>query len=236
MGTNTRISWARNTWNPVDGCQKASDGCKRCYAEKIMKRFPARYPGGFNTIRLHSDRLDQPLKWKQGDFVFVPSMGDLFHRDVPVEFIRRVFQTMSEATQHQFLVLTKRPERAAQLTSLEWAPNVWAGTTVENEKYYDRIKSLKKIKASHRFLSLEPLLGPLPKLKKHLKGIDWMIVGGESGAGCRLMELEWARQIRGICKKSGVLFHFKQVGGFPCKRQGLKDIPADLRIREFPEI
>ena len=220
----------------MDGCSKKSEGCQNCYAERTIGRFPNAYPGGFNKVRQHPERLELPRKWKKGGFVFVPSMGDLFHKDVPLAFIKQVFEAMSTAAQHQFLVLTKRPERAAKLKSLHWPSNVWAGTTVELSKYYSRIDSLRAIKANRKFLSCEPLLGPLSSLGRQLKGIDWVIVGGESGAGCRPMELEWAREIRDICETNDVLFHFKQVGGFPCKRQNLKDIPTDLRIREFPGI
>lgn len=210
MSTVTRIEWTELTWNPVTGCTKLSQGCKHCYAESIAKRFW----GGraFTDVQVHEDRLDQPRRWRKGRTVFVNSMSDLFHESVPVEFIARVFAVMRECPQHTFQVLTKRAERLAELApSLPWSANVWIGVSVEDERVVGRIDLLRNVPAAVRFLSLEPLIGPLPRLT--LGGIDWAIVGGESGHGARPMRREWVEAIFRQCRAAGVPFFFKQWGG-----------------------
>lgn len=222
MPQTTSIEWTDVTWNPVTGCTKVSPGCKHCYAERMAKRLLAmgqeRYANGFQ-VTLQEDVVEQPLRWRKPRRIFVNSMSDLFHLDVPADFIARVFATMEEADWHQFQILTKRPERLRELADeLPWPKNVWAGVSVENEDYLWRIVELAAVPAAIRFLSLEPLLGPLPALT--LKGIDWVIVGGESGPGARPMAAEWVRDIRRQCLEQGVAFFFKQWGGTRKSRTG----------------
>jgi protein gp37 len=215
MSDKSPIEWTEATWNPVRGCTKVSPGCKHCYAETFSERFRG-VPGhpfeqGFD-LRLVPDALDLPKKWKRGRLIFVNSMSDLFHEDVPVDYIQQVFQVMREASQHQFQVLTKRAERLAELApQLEWAPNIWMGVSVESAEYTWRIRHLRKVPAAIRFISVEPLLGPIEKLP--LSKIDWVIVGGESGHGARAMDAVWARSIRLQCFAAGVPYFFKQWGG-----------------------
>lgn len=202
---------------------------------KAMKS--PRYANGFE-VTCHEDALKEPLHWRKPRRVFVCSMGDLFHKDVPLDFIKRVFVVMQRCSQHQFQVLTKRPNHMRYLSVHPdgvgpWPDNVWAGTTIENRNYVDRQYWLVASPVKTRFLSCEPLLSSIPNLP--LKGIDWVIVGGESGPGARPMDLAWARDIRDQCKAAGVPFFFKQVGGFPNKWSNLEDIPPDLRIREYPQ-
>jgi protein gp37 len=215
MAQNSSIEWTESTWNPVTGCTKISAGCAHCYAERMAKRLKAmgqqRYRNEFK-VTLQPDMLDVPLHWKRPRMIFVNSMSDLFHEAIPADYIAKVFAVMQEASQHTFQVLTKRPERALELASdLPWPANVWMGTTVENADYLHRIRALVQIPATVRFLSLEPLLGPLPKLP--LKGIHWVIVGGESGPDARPMQSKWVFQIRDQCQESSVPFFFKQWGG-----------------------
>lgn len=222
MAIGSTIEWTEATWNPVTGCTKISPGCKNCYAERMAKRLKAmgvpQYRDGFN-LTLQPDALDIPLRWKRSRMIFVNSMSDLFHKDVPIEFIQRVFAVMKRASQHQFQVLTKRPEIAlAHAEHLPWPENVWLGTSVESALYVHRIRTLRAIPARIRFLSVEPLLGPIPRLP--LQGIHWVIVGGESGPGARPMEAEWVRQIRDRCAAQDVPFFFKQWGGVNKKRTG----------------
>lgn len=222
MAQASSIEWTESTWNPVTGCTKISPGCAHCYAERMAKRLVAmgqeRYRNGFE-VTLQPDVVDLPLHWKRPRMIFVNSMSDLFHKDVPAEFIADCFTVMKRASQHTFQVLTKRPERAAELaSSLPWSKNVWMGTTVENADYVHRIRSLAQIPAAVRFLSLEPLLGPLPRLP--LKGIHWVIVGGESGPNARAMEPSWVLQIRNQCVARDVPFFFKQWGGVQKSRAG----------------
>ena len=219
MANRTSIEWTQATWNPVTGCTKVSQGCKFCYAERLAKRLQAmgnpRYANGFD-VTLHFDLMDLPLRWKTPRLIFVNSMSDLFHPKVPLDFIRKVFGTMEAASWHTFQILTKRPERAAKLADkLPWPSNVWLGTSVESSDVLDRVFWLRQIPARIRFLSCEPLLGPIPELP--LDGIHWVIVGGESGPRARPMNPEWARQIRDQCLERGVPFFFKQWGG-PNKR------------------
>jgi len=215
MATNSHIEWTEMTWNPVTGCTKISPGCKHCYALAMSKRLRAmgvqRYQDGF-ALRLHDDLIDLPRRWKRPRVVFVNSMSDLFHEDVPLDFIQAVFRTMIECPQHTFQVLTKRADRLAELAEhMEWPENVWMGVSVENSKYYRRVDDLRRVPAAVRFLSCEPLLGPLDNL--NLRGIGWVIVGGESGPKARPMDAEWVHSIRRQCESSGVPFFFKQWGG-----------------------
>lgn len=215
MATNSHIEWTEMTWNPVTGCTKVSQGCKHCYAERMAKRLLAmgveRYRNGF-AVTLHEDLLELPLHWKQPRIVFVNSMSDLFHKDVPLEFIQRVFATMVRCPQHTFQVLTKRSERVRDLACyLPWPPNVWMGVSVESDAVMDRVWDLKQVPAYVRFLSIEPLIAPLENLP--LQGIHWVIVGGESGPGARPMKLEWVESIYHQCRNAGVPFFFKQWGG-----------------------
>lgn len=216
------IEWTGVTWNPLTGCTKVSPGCAHCYAERMAKRLQAmgnsNYAGGFR-LTLHEHVLERPLSWRKPETVFVNSMSDLFHEDVPVDFILRVFDVMRRAHWHRFQVLTKRAERLVELDPLlDWPPNVWMGVTVENRRYVHRIDLLRQTGASVKFLSLEPLLGPLPDLG--LGGMDWAIVGGESGPGARPMAAEWARDLRDQCTSAGVAFFFKQWDGVQKKRAG----------------
>ena len=222
MATLSKIEWTETTWNPVTGCTKISYGCKHCYAERMSKRLQAmgmeKYRRGFEVV-VHDSVLQEPLKWKNPTLVFVNSMSDLFHKAVPTEFVQSVFGVMNQASQHTFQVLTKRPGRVKQIDArLDWAPNIWLGTSVESERWLDRLDRLKATGASTKFLSLEPLLRPLPDLD--LSGIDWVIVGGESGPGARPMDAEWVREIRDNCVDSNVPFFFKQWGGVFKKRTG----------------
>lgn len=222
MSDNSSIEWTEATWNPVTGCTKISPGCKFCYAERMAKRLQAmgkqQYRNAFK-LTLQPDSLEIPLKWKRPRVIFVNSMSDLFHRDVPDDFIVRCFEVMGQASQHTFQVLTKRPERTAELAKhLRWASNIWMGTSVETAEYCWRIRELQKVPAAIRFLSVEPLLGPIPSLP--LKGIHWTIVGGESGPSAREMKEEWVLEIKSQCVKKGVPFFFKQWGGKNKKAAG----------------
>ena len=222
MALQSSIEWTEATWNPVTGCSKISPGCKHCYAERMARRLQAighpHYRNGFQ-VALHEDALDLPLRWKRPQAIFVNSMSDLFHKDVPLEFIQRTFDVMKRAHWHQFQVLTKRSERLAELSPyLEWTDNIWMGVSVETEKYTYRIDDLRKTGAKIKFLSVEPLLGPIQKM--NLKGINWVIVGGESGPGARPLEKEWVTSIRDQCLKTKVPFFFKQWGGVQKKKAG----------------
>ena len=222
MSTSSKIEWTETTWNPVTGCTKISYGCKFCYAERMSKRLKAmgmeKYRNGF-SVTLHESVLDEPLKWKKPRLVFVNSMSDLFHKSVPTEFIQSAFDVMNEASQHTFQILTKRPSRVSRLNDkINWTPNIWMGVSIESEKWMNRLDILKNTDAQTKFLSLEPLLGPLPSLD--LNGIDWVITGGESGPGARPMSPEWVRDIRDNCVRNEVPFFFKQWGGVFKKRAG----------------
>lgn len=211
----SNIEWTEMTWNPVTGCTKVSQGCKNCYAERMAKRLhlmgTARYQNGFE-VTLHPDLLELPRKWKQPRLIFVNSMSDLFHDDVPFEFIENVFATMKACPHHTFQILTKRSERLKQLgDKLNWTPNIWMGVSVEDSRVLHRINDLADTPSVVRFLSCEPLIGPLPNLE--LEGIHWVIVGGESGPRSRPIDPEWVRSIRGQCELAGVHFFFKQWGG-----------------------
>jgi protein gp37 len=222
MSTHSAIEWTESTWNPLTGCTKISPGCKHCYAERMAKRLQAmgqpNYAHGFK-LAMHAHVLEKPLEWKTSQVVFVNSMSDLFHKDVPLDFIRKTFKVMRRAHWHQFQVLTKRSERLLALDSqIEWPANVWMGVSVENADYTFRIDHLRQTGARVKFLSLEPLLGPLPHL--NLDGINWVIVGGESGPGARPVQEEWVKAVRDQCLRVKVPFFFKQWGGTRKKAAG----------------
>lgn len=213
----TGIEWTDKTWNPTTGCNKVSPGCLNCYAEALTKRFPKNFPNGFN-LTLHPERLKEPLRWRTPSKIFVNSMSDLLHKDVPLDFIRQVFSIIQATPWHIYQILTKRHERLGKLASkLDFPQNVWLGVSVENQNYVDRLEYLRRVPVSVRFISCEPLLG---ELKLNLTGIDWVIVGGESGQKHRPMELKWAEDIRDQCQNSGTAFFFKQVGGRTPKAGG----------------
>lgn len=217
MADRSTIEWTQATWNPVTGCTKVSPGCAHCYAETFAERFrgvPGHpYEHGFD-LQLRPERVELPLKWKRRRLIFVNSMSDLFHPYVPEEFIERVFVTMERASWHTFQVLTKRPERALELSPLlPWPANVWMGTSIENQRWTTRADDLRQIPAAVRFLSCEPLLGPLTL---DLSEIHWVIAGGESGPRARPMKPEWAESIRDQCKAQHVSFFFKQWGAYDC--------------------
>lgn len=222
MAQSSPIEWTESTWNPVTGCTKISPGCKNCYAKRMAERLrlmgQPNYANGFDlTLQPHAVEL--PLRWKKPQRIFVNSMSDLFHEDVPLGFIRDVFDVMGRANWHQFQVLTKRAERLAELSdSLLWSPNIWMGVSVENADYVERIDFLRRTGALIKFLSVEPLLGPLKSLD--LANIDWVIVGGESGPGAREMKRAWVTEIRRQCQEANVAFFFKQWGGVNKKRTG----------------
>jgi protein gp37 len=222
MGQKSAIEWTGSTWNPVTGCTKISPGCLNCYAERMARRLKAmgqpNYAAGFKPA-MHAHALGLPLTWKTPQTIFVNSMSDLFHRDVSTDFILRAFDVMLRADWHLFQILTKRSGRLVQLDSqLPWADHIWMGVSVENIDYVHRIDDLRQTSAAVKFLSLEPLLGPLPGL--NLTGMDWVIVGGESGPGARPMDEEWVKDIRDQCLNADVPFFFKQWGGTNKKRAG----------------
>jgi protein gp37 len=224
MATTSTIEWTEMTWNPVTGCLKVSQGCKHCYAERMAKRLHAmgsqRYANGFKPT-LHHDLIDLPRRWKKPRLIFVNSMSDLFQEDVPKDFIRAVFATMQDCPQHTFQILTKRSERLRELGPLlPWPPNVWMGVSVEDAHVVHRITDLVAVPAHVRFLSCEPLIGPLDNLP--LTGVHWVIVGGESGPFARAMQAEWVESIHRQCSRSNIAFFFKQWGGVRKDRTGRK--------------
>lgn len=233
MATKSDIEWTEMTWNPVAGCSVLSDGCTNCYAMRLAARLEAmgmekykgltRKTGGkykwTGKVRCNPKSLDAPRKVKKQSLIFVNSMSDLFHDGVPLGYIQKVFRVMKETPQHTYQVLTKRAERLEELSGeLQWAANIWMGVSVESSKFKYRINHLRNTKAKVKFLSLEPLLGPLGRM--NLKKIDWVIAGGESGPGARLMEEYWVRNIRDQCVDKNVAFHFKQWGGVQKKKNG----------------
>ncbi len=258
MGTKTAIEWTDATWNPVTGCTKVTTGCDHCYAERLaglrlreayLRRLPAVDTGSNRSnpfaVRLWPERLDQPLRWAEPRMVFVNSMSDMFHHDIPDSFVLQVFEVMMKADGHTYQVLTKRPSRAARFWKRysehfelsEIPPHIWIGTSVENWDVSYRVRHLRLVPASVRFLSCEPLLGPM---ELDLEGIHWVIVGGESGPGHRPMSSLWARKIRDKCRRAGVPFFFKQVGGTTPKAGGRlldgrewNQMPAIARPREL---
>jgi protein gp37 len=222
MANHSEIEWTEATWNPITGCTKISLGCKNCYAERMARRLQAMgnptYTSGFK-LTLHEHLLEIPLHWKKPRMIFVNSMSDLFHQDVPVRFIQQVFSVMRRASWHTYQVLTKRSGRLSELNdSIDWPVNVWMGVSVESGEYTFRIDDLRQTAAHVRFLSLEPLLGPLPSM--NLESIDWVIVGGESGPNARPMSKEWVVDIKEQCQSADIPFFFKQWGGVQRKRNG----------------
>lgn len=222
MAQHSKIEWTESTWNPVTGCTKISAGCLNCYAERMAKRLHAmgneNYRNGFK-VTLHPHVLEKPLKWKQPQTIFVNSMSDLFHEEVPLDFIQQIFEVMRKASWHRFQVLTKRSERLLNVhRQIDWPDNVWMGVTVENAACVYRIEHLRNTSAAVKFLSLEPLLGPLEDL--NLGKMDWVIAGGESGPGARTIEPDWVRGIRNRCIALNVPFFFKQWGGVNKKKNG----------------
>jgi len=222
MGAASKIEWTQATWNPVTGCTKLSPGCLNCYAERIALRLRAmgqrNYARGFQ-VTTHEHMLPLPFRWRRPQMVFVNSMSDLFHDQVPTSFVQRVFEVMDRANWHVYQILTKRSVRLRQLSPLlPWPSHVWMGVSVETSAFYDRIEDLVQTPAAVKFLSLEPLLGPLPNLP--LSGIDWVIVGGESGPRARPLREEWVLEIRDQCLNAGIPFFFKQWGGVNRKRSG----------------
>jgi protein gp37 len=237
VALNSHIEWTEATWNPVTGCNPVSEGCEHCYAQRMALRLHAMgnasYRNGFR-LTLHEHLVDAPLHWRKPRLVFVNSMSDLFHANVPFDFISRVFAVMRECHWHVFQVLTKRPKKLKAFAERlgNWPANVWPGVTVETARHYDRVHILQSIPAQVRFLSCEPLLGPLDRLP--LQGIHWIIVGGESGPGARPMDANWVRSLRRQCKARDVSFFFKQWGGV---RKDLTGRVLDGRVYEaMPEL
>lgn len=236
MAGNTSIEWTEVTWNPVTGCSKVSQGCKNCYAERMAKRLVAmgnpRYKNGFN-VTLHDDLVTLPYSWKKPRKVFVNSMSDLFHEEVPLEFIQKVFETMNDTPQHTYQILTKRSNRLKEFSPfLNWTPNIWMGVSVENSDVTFRIDDLRDTDAHLKFLSCEPLLGPLENM--NLKGIHWVIVGGESGPKARPMKEEWVWDIKLQCEQNNIAFFFKQWGGVQKHRHG-RTLKGNI-YEEFPVV
>jgi len=222
MAKNSSIEWTESTWNPITGCTKVSPGCKFCYAERMAKRLKAmgsaNYENGFK-LSLHEHALELPLTWKKPQTIFVNSMSDLFHKTVPLEFIQKMFDVMNKASWHTFQILTKRSERLFELDPiLIWTDNIWMGVSVENQNYTYRVDHLRYTHAQVKFLSIEPLIGPIENLD--LANMNWVIVGGESGPGARPMKEEWVVAIRDNCKRAKVPFFFKQWGGVNKKKYG----------------
>ena len=236
MAGPSHIEWTEVTWNPVTGCSKVSQGCKNCYAERLATRLRAmgaeRYRNGFE-VTLHEDLVSLPLRWRKPRTVFVNSMSDLFHESIPLEFISSVFETMVLCPQHTFQILTKRSQRLAEVArELPWPTNVWMGVSVEDARVMQRIDHLRTVPATVRFLSCEPLIGPLEQV--NLQGIDWVIVGGESGPGARPMRREWVQSIMTQCRAADCAFFFKQWGG---TRKDLTGRELDGRTYdEFPMV
>lgn len=219
----TRIEWTESTWNPVTGCDRISHGCDHCYAERMALRLQAmgskRYRNGFQ-LTVHDDILASPLRWREPRVIFVNSMSDLFHEQVPADVIRTIFATMNEAHWHTFQILTKRPmELLRHAEHLKWTPNIWMGVTVESYRYIHRIEALRMVPAKVRFVSFEPLLSAIP-MATSLQGIHWAIIGGESGPGARPMEKSWVTDLKRLCRQHGTAFFFKQWGGVNKKAAG----------------
>lgn len=234
MSITSKIEWTEATWNPITGCTKCSEGCRHCYAATLAKRLHAmgniRYKNGFE-VTVHKDLFDRPLEWKKPKMIFVNSMSDIFHEDVSDEVILRIFETMNKASWHTFQVLTKRPERLEKLNSfINWTPNIWMGVTVENKDALKRCDVLRNCNAQIKFISAEPLLESIAEID--LIGIDWLIVGGESGAGCRPLEKQWVAELRDTASKNNVPFFFKQWGGFHHSKAGSE--LDGISYKEFP--
>lgn len=222
MADKSAIEWTEATWNPVTGCSKVSPGCAHCYAETFAERWRGipehAYEQGFD-LRLWPQRLEQPLRWRRPRTIFVNSMSDLFHEEIPDDYVVEIFRVMGEASWHVFQILTKRHERLVELAPLlDWHPNVWMGVTIENRRFVHRADYLREVPAAVRFISAEPLLGPLEGLD--LSGVDWLIAGGESGYRHRPVRAEWVHELRDRCLAEGVAFFFKQWGGVRPKTGG----------------
>jgi protein gp37 len=234
MADHSSIEWTEATWNPTIGCTKVSPGCDRCYAERLTIRFPKNYPNGFN-LTLRPDALDLPLRWRKPRTIFVNSMSDLFHMDVPETYIAQVFDVMARCPQHTFQVLTKRATRLASTAPrLQWPSNVWMGVSVESPDFIWRIDYLRRVPAAVRFISAEPLLAALPDL--NLAEIHWVIAGGESQPGARSAEVGWFADLRDQCRRAGVAFFLKQLGGHPSKRGGDLALLNGERFLELPVV
>lgn len=232
--SKSKIEWTEKSWNPSTGCTKISLGCENCYAESLSKRLKAmgikKYKDGFN-LKLHVDEINKPLKWKKSSLIFVNSMSDLFHEDIPEWFILRIFEIMNKCQWHIFQVLTKRASRLFELNEkINWTSNIWMGVTVESDDYLKRINLLRRTKSHIKFVSFEPLLGPIPNL--NLEGISWVIVGGESGPNARPLKKEWVLDILHQCRKAQVKFFFKQWGGKNKKKNG-RELNGRI-YNEFP--
>lgn len=224
MPRSTHIEYTHSSWNPVTGCSRVSEGCLHCYAERMAKRLQgmgvAKYANGFE-VTIHPDVLEDPLKWKKPRLIFVNSMSDLFHEKIPIKYLRQIFDIMARADWHVFQILTKRAERLAELSpKLDWPTNVWMGVTVESARFRYRIDQLRQTGAAIKWLSMEPLLSPVPDMD--LAGIDWIVVGGESGPGARLMKKDWVVDVQRQCRQQKVHFFFKQWGGLNKKETGRK--------------
>lgn len=223
MAQKTNIEWTESTWNPITGCDRISNGCDHCYAERMAARLKAmgssRYRNGFD-LTIHEDLFETPLRWKQPRVIFVNSMSDLFHESIPPAAVMKIFATMNKALWHTFQILTKRPMHTLSLLdSLVWTPNIWMGVSVESYRYTHRIEALRRIPADIRFVSFEPLLSAIPA-STSLERIQWAIIGGESGPGARPMQPEWATELRKLCRQYGTAFFFKQWGGVNKKAAG----------------
>ena len=254
----SKIEWTEATWNPLRGCTRVSEGCRFCYAERVAERWskpgqpydglvtPSKKVGGHprwtGEIMLVDHMLNEPRKWKEGKLIFVNSMSDLFHEKVPFEYIERIFEVMNNTPHHTYQILTKRDGRLREIASdLDWGSNMWIGVSIEDERVIDRADALREVPAKIRFLSLEPLIGPIPDL--NLDKLHWVIVGGESGARARMMNTSWATDIVNQCKLRGVPVFVKQMGTAWAKSQGHKDFKGDdyslfpeyLKVREYPD-
>ena len=222
MANKSDIEWTEASWNPVTGCTKVTSGCKNCYAERLAYRLQTmgvkNYKNGFK-VTCHQDMLTKPLKWKTPRLIFVNSMSDLFHEEVPIEFIKSIFEIMNKADWHIFQILTKRTKRLIEIDKdVEWTENIWMGTTIEDSNVKDRLLDLKRVPALYKFISFEPLLSSINIID--LTGIDWVIVGGESGPNARLMKKEWVLEIKKKCELLNIPFFFKQWGGVNKKKNG----------------
>ncbi len=236
MAGKTSIEWTECSWNPITGCTKISEGCRNCYAARMAHRLKAmgniRYENEFE-VTIHEDLIDKPLHWKKPKRIFVNSMSDLFHKDIPDEVIIRIFQTMNKANWHTFQILTKRSDRLAALSKkINWTPNIWMGVSIENKETIFRAEHLKNTNAAIKFISAEPLLESIDDID--LNGIDWLIVGGESGPCCRPLSEEWVVELQNLARKTNTAFFFKQWGGINKKKNGSK-----LRgkyYKEYPKV
>ena len=253
---NSKIEWTEATWNPLRGCTRVSEGCRFCYAERVAARFSGigqpyeglveksksgGHPRWSGEIMLVDHMLNEPRKWKQGKLIFVNSMSDLFHEKVPLDYILRIFEVMRNTPQHSYQILTKRSERLADLSpKIDWSPNIWMGVSIEDSRVIDRADALCTVPSAIRFLSLEPLIGPIPNL--NLVGLDWIIIGGESGNQARIMETEWAIDLLNQCRSANLPCFVKQMGTQWARRRGSKsrkgddfsEFPPSLQVREYP--